>query len=117
MQNPGLYNERAVPLGLSKARGLTPDRQRHATARIAEEPCRETWTAALDKVSISAFLRGENDRKWRADFDWLVKPGSLTKLLEGKYGNGAAHNAAPAAGRVPMADPATAAHLAARGLS
>ena len=109
-----LYNERAGTLGLSKARGLTPDRQRHAAARIAEEPKRETWLSAFEKISVSAFLRGQNDRKWRADFDWLVKPGSLTKLLEGKYGNGAVHS--PATGpRGLLADPATAAHLASRG--
>lgn len=109
-----LYNERAASLGLSKVRGLTPDRQRHAAARLAEEPSRETWISALDKVSVSAFLRGDNDRKWCADFDWLIKPGSLTKLLEGKYGNGAASPAAPSVSRAAMVDPGTAAYHASR---
>lgn len=33
----------------------------------------------------SDFLTGQNDRGWRADFDWLMKPGNTVKVLEGTY--------------------------------
>lgn len=33
----------------------------------------------------SDFLTGKNDRGWRADFDWLMKPGNTVKVLEGTY--------------------------------
>ncbi len=33
------------------------------------------------------FLRGVSDRGWVADFEWFVRPESVTKLLEGKYDN------------------------------
>lgn len=50
------------------------------------------WRRGLQIVSCSEFCRGlvppTNGRKqvWRADFDWFLKPDSLVKLLEGKYG-------------------------------
>ena len=30
-------------------------------------------------------MKGENDRNWRADFDWIMKPTNMCKVLEGKY--------------------------------
>jgi hypothetical protein len=39
----------------------------------------------MDALERSAFCRGENDRGWRADFDFLLQPKSFTKLLEGAY--------------------------------
>ena len=33
----------------------------------------------------SSFLRGRNDRKWRASFDWIMQPGNLVKVAEGQY--------------------------------
>jgi hypothetical protein len=45
----------------------------------------EEWQRAMDALERSAFCRGENDRGWRADFDFLLQPKSFTKLLEGAY--------------------------------
>jgi hypothetical protein len=36
-------------------------------------------------VISSPFLRGENDKGWRADFDWVLNPNNLAKIVEGKY--------------------------------
>jgi hypothetical protein len=48
----------------------------------------------LDKVIFvirtageSQFLNGANDRGWKADFDWVLKPSSFLNILEGKYNN------------------------------
>jgi hypothetical protein len=38
-------------------------------------------------VSQSDFLTGVNDRGWKADFDWIIKPQNFYKILEGKYSN------------------------------
>ena len=46
---------------------------------------REQWLAFLAKVQQSPFLTGDNDRGWKADFDWALKLGNTTKILEGKY--------------------------------
>lgn len=39
------------------------------------------------KAEASDFLKGRNDRNWRADFDWLIKDSNMTKTLEGRYDN------------------------------
>ncbi|HEX5102774.1 MAG TPA: hypothetical protein VFV87_03135 [Pirellulaceae bacterium] len=47
------------------------------------------WLAGIDDalsaVAASQFLQGDNDRNWRADIDWFLRPDSLTRILEGKY--------------------------------
>lgn len=35
----------------------------------------------------SEFLTGNNDRNWKADFDFVIKPDKAAAILEGKYGN------------------------------
>ncbi|OGO86148.1 MAG: hypothetical protein A2Y22_08580 [Clostridiales bacterium GWD2_32_59] len=36
-------------------------------------------------VAEIPFLNGDNDRGWKADFDWLLKETNMLKVLEGKY--------------------------------
>ncbi len=36
-------------------------------------------------VSKNKFLNGDNDRNWKADFDWIMNPNNFIKILEGKY--------------------------------
>lgn len=78
------YNGLADRLGLPKAEKLTKNRRRQAEARIRENPI-ENWRRAFDAIERSAFLRGENDRGWRADFDFLIQSKSFIKLIEGAY--------------------------------
>jgi hypothetical protein len=44
----------------------------------------------MANLRASAFLcSGNNDKKWRADLDWLLEnPPKLRRLIEGVYGNG-----------------------------
>lgn len=37
------------------------------------------------KAEASAFLKGENEKKWSATFDWLIKAENITKVLNGNY--------------------------------
>jgi hypothetical protein len=78
------YNGLADRLGLPKAEKMTKTRRRQTEARIRENPL-ENWHRALDAIERSGFLRGENDRGWRADFDFLIQPKTFTKLIEGAY--------------------------------
>ena len=39
----------------------------------------------LEKVDASEFLKGANDRNWKADFDWFITKGNFCKVAEGKY--------------------------------
>jgi len=55
------------------------------------------WNAGLDRKNLawweryfslvhqSAFLAGENDRGWTANFDWVVAPANMVKIQEGLY--------------------------------
>ncbi len=57
--------------------------------RLKDRPLGE-WPAVVRRIAASAFCTGTNDRGWKADPDWLLKPGTAVKVLEGKYdGNGA----------------------------
>lgn len=40
---------------------------------------------AIDAVKASAFLCGDNDKGWRASFDWLIQEDHLVKAAEGGY--------------------------------
>ncbi|KQM37958.1 hypothetical protein [Sphingomonas sp. Leaf10] len=78
------WNDMADRKGLAKVRALTPERRRKLNNRIRSHPV-EHWTEAIDAIERSPFLLGENDRGWRADFDFLLQPSSFTKLIEGVY--------------------------------
>jgi hypothetical protein len=54
-------------------------------ARIREYPTEVEWMKILSIITKRKFLLGHNDRKWVVGFDWLMKPLSIAKILEGKY--------------------------------
>jgi uncharacterized protein YdaU (DUF1376 family) len=78
------WHERMVPLGFPRIAKMTGDRERKLRARLKDSTLEE-WLRAFAALERSAFCRGENDRGWRADFDFLLQPKSFTGLLEGKY--------------------------------
>lgn len=39
----------------------------------------------FDKAQSSSFLRGDNNRAWSADFDWITHKSNWVRILEGKY--------------------------------
>lgn len=78
------WNQRMVPQGFPAVKRLTGTRQRQLKARLRENTI-DDWQQAMAALERSAFCRGENDRGWRADFDFLLQPKSFTKLLEGAY--------------------------------
>lgn len=48
----------------------------------------ETLQEVLDRCEVSHFMRGDNARGWRADFDWIfANSQNWVKVLEGKYDN------------------------------
>ena len=66
---------------------LTEARKRTLKVRAKDPKWIERWSEAIAKASTQPFLLGENNRGWKADFEWFLKPDSLTKILEGKYTN------------------------------
>lgn len=79
-----VFSDQASQAGLPVPRKVTADRRRKVEARIREHG-EEAWAEACRRMASSAFCRGENDRGWRADLDFLCQPKSFNGLLEGKY--------------------------------
>lgn len=63
----------------------TKKRQVAFRERWKNQSWRTSWLEAVGRAAASRFCRGENDRGWLADFEWFLKPDTVTKLLEGKY--------------------------------
>lgn len=82
------WNSIATECGIPTARELTAARKQSIRTRWTDPSWRTSYAEAITRIRGSPFLRGENDRGWRADFDWFLKPGSVTKILEGKYDDG-----------------------------
>ena len=70
---------------LPKVVGLSSSRRKQSHARWEENPDRSYWVSIIEKLKSSSFCNGKNDRGWRADFDFLVRPDTQHKVLEGKY--------------------------------
>ena len=43
------------------------------------------WHMYFLDVANKPFLAGKNDRKWKADFDFLLREDTIAKMQEGKY--------------------------------
>ena len=80
-----LWNDLAERIGHPKVQRLSKARRKSLGKRLAECGGLEGWRVALSKVEASAFLRGDNDRGWRADFDFMLQAKSFTRLMEGSY--------------------------------
>lgn len=48
----------------------------------------EDFRRLFEQAEASSFLKGQNERNWRANFDWLLREGNMVKTLEGRYGDG-----------------------------
>lgn len=75
----------AAEVGLPEAQGLSRKRRLALKARLRDCGGIAGWRIAMDRVRSSPFLRGDNDRGWRASLDFLLKPESFAKLMEGAY--------------------------------
>lgn len=79
------YNEMAGRAGIPQAQSLTPKRKSAIKARLKGAGGMEGWMAALGKVEASPHCRGENDRGWKADLDFVCTESKFVKIMEGSY--------------------------------
>jgi len=69
-----------------KIRGITDKRRSHLKKRWSEWKDLEYVQELFRKITSSSFCRGENDRGWKADFDWIINNDTNhVKVMEGKY--------------------------------
>lgn len=79
-----VWNELAIRRGLKIVKRLSPERRATLKTRIGQNRI-EDFQEAMAAIDRSPFLCGENDRRWKAYFDWMLKPANFTKLIEGTY--------------------------------
>lgn len=65
---------------------LSATRRGMIAARIREHG-EEAFLDAVKRAAQSAFLRGQNNRGWRATFDWIIRPTNFEKIISGNYDN------------------------------
>jgi hypothetical protein len=80
------WNAMAKDCGLPAVAKLTDRRRRQAKARIRQYPEVEAWQRAFACIRGSPWMQGQNEKGWRADFDFLLQDKNFTKLVEGSYG-------------------------------
>lgn len=82
------YNEICGSV-LPKVTRLTEKRKRAIRVCIAQGFDVEDLYSAFRKAFSTPFLKGDNERGWRANFDFIMKPDNLQKIIEGVYGSAA----------------------------
>lgn len=79
-----LWNENSGQLPKCRV-PVSAERLRKIKTRVKSTDDRDRWREAILKLAESSFCNGENDRSWIAGFDFLIQPGKLDVILEGKY--------------------------------
>lgn len=78
-----LWNE---IVGKPSVMELSKGRTAKARLRLKERSL-DQWREVFEQIKNTPFLCGENDRGWRATFDWIISNDeNALKVLEGKYG-------------------------------
>lgn len=70
---------------LPKVTKLTDKRKRNIKNCLAQFTV-EDLSRAFKAAVNTPFLTGKNDRCWTANFDFIIKPDNIVKILEGAYG-------------------------------
>lgn len=72
---------------LPKIAAVSPGRMKHLLARRQDLFWTANYEQAVVRLTKSAFCTGTNDRQWKADFDFILQPDAVSKIMEGKYDN------------------------------
>ena len=80
-----IYNEECT--NLPKCLKITEKRKVAINKCLKEKIDEEVFREICIKANQSNFLIGENDRNWKADFDFVTRSDKVMQILEGKYEN------------------------------
>ena len=78
-----IYNEECT--NLPKCLKITEKRKVAINKCLKEKIDEEVFREICIKANQSNFLIGENDRNWKADFDFVTRTDKAMQILEGKY--------------------------------
>lgn len=79
-----MYNDTCV--SFPRLTTLSDARKKAIRARLNTYTI-DDFALMFKKAEASTFLKGGNDRNWRATFDWMVKDSNMAKILDGNYDN------------------------------
>ena len=71
---------------LPQVQKLTEKRKTNIN-KLLKEITEEQFKEICIIANNSDFLIGDNDRNWKADFDFIIRPDKAVSILEGKYSN------------------------------
>jgi hypothetical protein len=93
------WNRLAPPVGLPRWVIMSTPRRKRATALGKQFPDRESWTRVITAIVKSKFCLGVNERRWKADPEFLMRDDTYARALEGaitRWGASGSTNARPA---------------------
>jgi len=76
-----------ICISYPKIKSIDGNRKKAVAARWRTYKRLKDFEEVFTIAEASSFLKGENDRNWSADFDWMMKPTNFSKILEHKYDN------------------------------
>ena len=80
----GIYNSYCP--NLPRVQKLTSKRK-IAINKLLKEITPQQFIEVCILANNTDFLIGDNDRNWKADFDFMIRPDKAVSILEGKYNN------------------------------
>lgn len=89
-EDPGMATPAQLALAWNENRGslpacreLTIPRQKHCRQRLREQPNLDEWAKVIRFMAMDDFYSGRKPGStWKADFDYLIRPGTRVKILE-----------------------------------
>lgn len=79
-----MYNDTCV--SFPRLTVLSEKRKQAIKARLNTYTV-DNFKELFEKAEASTFLKGANNRNWRANFDWLIQDSNFAKVLDGNYDN------------------------------
>lgn len=70
---------------LQKILELSDKRKTHIRQRWQKYKALSVFEELFKKAGRSRFLTGDNEKNWKANFDWLINENNMIKVLEGTY--------------------------------
>lgn len=70
---------------LPRCQAMSASRSRLWKLRYLEKPELSYWEGIVHRLANSEFCSGQNDRGWKASIDFLLKPDTHIRAMEGKY--------------------------------
>jgi len=66
---------------------IISEKRKKSLKILAREIGADNIAGVFDKAQASDFLRGINNRAWKATFDWIINATNAAKIISGNYDN------------------------------